>query len=172
MMLSTSACTRFLPILGKLPEIRNKITKAVSVESKEQKSDSGVQEENLLDKIQGYWIVPETFERPTDHEFWCVNGNTLAVGFYCTDFYRQSEVTDITKISDGSFLLSLYFPPVPASELGDAQPASYDTISIRSDDNFEKQMYYINADGTEVKLIFVGKTDKQFYDYCYQTLGF
>lgn len=172
MMLSASACTRFFPTLGKLSGIRNKIAKTVSTQIKEQTSDSGVSEEDLLDKMQGYWIVKETFERPTDHEFWCVNGNTLAVGFYCTDFYRQSEVIDVTKNSDGSFLLSLYFPPVPASELGDAQPASYDALTIRSDDNFENQMYYVSADGSETKLTFVGKTDKEFYDYCYLLLGF
>ena len=178
MMLSASACTRFFPTLGKLSEIRNKIAKTVSAplkelaQPKEQKNDSGVPEENLLDKIQGYWIVKEAFERPTDHEFWYIQGDTIRWGFYESEWGRQGLVTNVEKTVNETFGLSIYYPAEPANDMYEAMPEDYGSMHIRSDDNFEKTMYFMYSDGTEAELVFAGTTEASFYSLCNRLLGY
>ncbi len=120
---------------------------------------SQITEENLIEKIQGWWVtVPEDYNCCYAMKF---EGNTCLETLYPGEQFPDGVVQNVTETAPGEFLVEIYYPETVL--FGEVWAESTDFDILSSPDNFEATMMLSSESGTVFEFQYAGLAMEDLY---------
>ena len=142
-------------------------TKIEKAEEITEETTAQVTEENLIEKLQGWWVGKISDGVGFLMNF---NGENFVDGIYPGSYGVEGIVTQVTKVGTNEFEIQIHFPegyiyenPIPAHDRA---------ITVKSDDGFKEIVIVKDSDGSVYECHYAGITDEERLEKCQEITGY
>lgn len=145
----------------------NPLERFISPENSEEKGTSGITEETLIDELQGWWVGEISDGLAYLMHF---NGDRFTDGQYPGSYSVTGSVVKVTELGVDEFEIQIHFPEGTVD--GETIAEHDDTITVKSDDGFQKTVTVTTPDGSVYECEYAGITDVERLEKCTKLTGF